>query len=232
MKKIGIIGAMELEVETLKSKLEGLAITERAGMRFFAGSLNGTAVVICQSGIGKVNAALCVQVMADLFAVTHVINTGIAGSLDAALDIGDVAISTDLMYHDMKVGPFGYPWGQVPGMDVHSFPADPAMADAAETLCREQGVNCRRGRIVTGDQFVAEKAEKEAIIAHVGGLCTEMEGAAIAHAAYRNSLPVLVLRAISDKADDSADMDYPTFERMAAENSARLVEALVAKIGS
>lgn len=230
MKKIGIIGAMELEVETLKSKLQNLQVTERAGMQFFAGVLNGVDTVICQSGIGKVNAALCVQIMADLFAVTHMINTGIAGSLDAALDIGDVAISTDVMYHDFHVGPFGYDWGQVPGMDVRGFPADAAMADAAEALCKAQGVNCRRGRIVSGDQFIAEKAEKEAIIAHVGGLCTEMEGAAIAHAAYRNGIPVLVLRAISDKADDSAEMDYPTFERMAAENSARLVEALVTKI--
>ena len=230
MKKIGIIGAMELEVETLKSKLQELQITERAGMQFYTGSLNGVSAVICQSGIGKVNAALCVQIMADLFAVTHLINTGIAGSLDAALDIGDVAISTDVMYHDFHVGPFGYAWGQVPGMDVHGFPADPAMADAAERLCKAQGVNCRRGRIVSGDQFIAEKAEKAAILEHVGGICTEMEGAAIAHAAYRNSIPVLVLRAISDKADDSAEMDYPTFERMAAENSARLVEALVNQI--
>lgn len=230
MNKIGIIGAMELEVETLKSKLQDLQVTSRAGMQFFAGVLNGVDTVICQSGIGKVNAALCVQIMADLFAVTHVINTGVAGSLDAALDIGDVAISTDVMYHDFHVGPFGYDWGQVPGMDVRGFPADEAMVAAAEEVCREQGVNCRRGRIVSGDQFVAEKEEKEAIIARVGGLCTEMEGAAIAHAAYRNGIPVLVLRAISDKADDSAEMDYPTFERMAAENSARLVEALVAKI--
>jgi len=230
MKKIGIIGAMELEVETLKSKLTGLEVTERAGMQFFAGSLNGTDVVICQSGIGKVNAALCVQIMADLFSVTHVVNTGIAGSLDAALDIGDVAISTDVMYHDFHVAPFGYPVGQVPGMDVHAFPADAAMADAAEELCKAQGINSRRGRIVSGDQFVCENGQKEKIIADCGGLCTEMEGAAIAHAAYRNGIPVLVLRAISDKADNSAEMDYPTFERMAAENSARLVEALVAKI--
>ena len=230
MKKIGIIGAMELEVETLKSKLQGLEVTARAGMHFFEGTLNGTAVVICQSGIGKVNAALCVQIMADLFAVTHVINTGIAGSLDAALEIGDVAISTDVMYHDFHVGPFGYAWGQVPGMDVHGFPADVHMADLAEELCKAQGVNCRRGRIVSGDQFIAEKEEKARIITCVGGLCTEMEGAAIAHAAYRNGIPVLVLRAISDKADDSAEMDYPTFERMAAQNSAKLVEALVGKI--
>ena len=230
MKKIGIIGAMTIEVETLCAKLENMRRTDRAGMRFCEGKLHGAAVVICQSGIGKVNAALCVQIMADLFGVTHVINTGIAGSLDPELDIGEIAISTDLIYHDFDAGAFGYPRGQVPGMDTHSFPADAAMGDLAQEVCTAQGLKCKKGRIVSGDQFVADPEKKVVITTHVGGLCTEMEGAAIAHAAYRNGIPVLVLRAISDKADDSADMDYPTFERMAAEHSAQLVEALVQKI--
>ena len=168
--------------------------------------------------------------LADLFGVTHVINTGIAGSLDPELDIGEIAISTDLIYHDFDAGAFGYSRGQVPGMDTHSFPADAAMGDLAQEVCTAQGLKCKKGRIVSGDQFVADPEKKADITTHVGGLCTEMEGAAIAHAAYRNGIPVLVLRAISDKADDSADMDYPTFERMAAEHSAQLVEALVQKI--
>ncbi len=230
MAVIGIIGAMELEVETLKAKMEQKTVTVRAGMEFYKGILSGTEVVVVQSGIGKVNAALCVQILADLFDVTHVINTGVAGSLDAALDIGDIAISTDLMYHDFTVGPLGYAWGQVPGMDTHSFPADSAMADVAEGLCQELGFHCRRGRIVSGDQFVASPEEKEKILTNVGGICTEMEGAAIGHAAYRNHLPVLVLRAISDKADHSAEMDYPTFERKAAERSAVLVERMAAAL--
>ena len=170
------------------------------------------------------------QILVDMFAVTHVINTGIAGSLDAALDIGDLAISTDVMYHDFHVAPFGYPVGQVPGMDVCAFPADPAMAEAAVALCTAQGRNARRGRIVSGDQFICEDAQKQKIIADCGGLCTEMEGAAIAHAAYRNGIPFLIVRAISDKADHSAEMDYPTFERAAAQHSAQLVEALVGRI--
>ena len=227
MAVIGIIGAMELEVETLKSKMDERTVTVRAGMEFYRGVLCGAEAVVVQCGIGKVNAALCVQILADVFGVTSVINTGVAGSLDADLDIGDIAISTDLMYHDFNVGPLGYEWGQVPGMDTHSFPADNAMAELAEGLCRELGFRCRRGRIVSGDQFVASGEEKEKILSHVGGICTEMEGAAIGHAAYRNGLPVLVLRAISDKADHSAEMDYPTFERKAAERSAVLVERLV-----
>ncbi len=230
MKIIGIIGAMKLEVEDLTAQMTGVTVTQRAGMLFYRGQLSGTEAVVVQCGVGKVNAALCVQILADLFQVTHVINTGIAGSLDAALDIGDIAISTDVMYHDFHVGPFGYAWGQVPGMDVHAFPGDPAMADLAEAVCKAQGYGCKRGRIVSGDQFVCESAEKARILAHCGGICTEMEGAAIAHAAYRNGIPVLVLRAISDKADDSAEMDYPTFERQAAQHCAKLVSELVARI--
>lgn len=230
MAVIGIIGAMELEVETLKANMQDCSVTEQAGMAFYQGVLSDAQVVVVQCGIGKVNAALCVQILADLFHVTHVINTGVAGSLDAGLDIGDIAISTDLMYHDFTVGPLGYAWGQVPGMDTHSFPADETLAELAQKLCRELGYHCRMGRVVSGDQFVASPEQKEQILTHVGGICTEMEGAAIAHAAYRNRLPVLVLRAISDKADHSAEMDYPTFERQAAERSAVLVQRLAAAV--
>lgn len=226
MKKLGIIGAMDVEVAILKEKLENPKVTERAGYAFWSGRLAGFPVVIVQCGVGKVNAALCVQLLADLFEVTHVVNTGIAGSLDASLDIGDIVISTDVMYHDFHVGPFGYPVGLVPGMDVRAFPADESLASLAQAACQRLGISCRRGRVVSGDRFVCETAVKEQIIANCGGLCTEMEGAAIAHAAYRNHLPVVILRAISDKADDSASMDYDTFETQAAHHCAGLAEAL------
>lgn len=226
MTKLGIIGAMDVEVALLKEKLAHPQVTKRAGCEFWSGELEGLPVVIVQCGVGKVNAALCVQILADLFEVTHVVNTGIAGSLDASLDIGDIVISTDVMYHDFHVGPFGYPVGQVPGMDVLAFPADLSLIALAEDACRALGISCRRGRVVSGDQFVCETAVKEQIIATCGGLCTEMEGAAIAHAAYRNKLPVVVLRAISDKADDSATMDYPAFEAQAAKHCAGLTQAL------
>ncbi len=226
MKKLGIIGAMAIEVELLKEQMENITVTEKAGASYWEGKLRGLPVVVVQCGVGKVNAALCVQILVDIFSVTHIVNTGIAGSLDASLDIGDMVISRDLMYHDFTVGPFGYPCGQVPGMDVHAFPTDDALRSLAEGICREQSIPYQVGRIVTGDQFVCENQEKAAIISRVGGLCTEMEGAAIAHAAYRNKIPVLVLRAISDKADDSSTVEYPVFEAQAARHCAEITGAL------
>ena len=218
--KLGIIGAMSQEVETLLSHLENCNSAEIAGSTFYEGTLCGLEAVVVQCGIGKVNAALCVQILCDRYAVTHVVNTGIAGSLCAELDIGDLVISRDAMYHDVDVRAFGYPMGKVPGMP-EQFEADTRLVklayNAAESV---HSGHVRLGRIASGDQFVCEKALKEHIIRITGALCTEMEGAAIAHAAYRNGIPFVIIRAISDKADDSAEMDYPTFETQAAHHCA------------
>lgn len=226
MKKLGIIGAMAIEVELLKSRMENITVTEKAGASYWEGKLRGLPAVVVQCGVGKVNAAICVQILVDLFEVTHIVNTGIAGSLDASLDIGDMVISQDVMYHDFNVGPFGYPLGQVPGMDVVAFPTDDDLRTFAESICRERGISYRVGRVVTGDQFICEDKEKQEIISATGGFCTEMEGAAIAHAAYRNRIPVLVLRAISDKADKSSTVEYPVFEAQAAKHCAEITGAL------
>ena len=232
MKKIGIIGAMELEVEALKAQLTDPVITTRAGMRFYEGTLNGAAVVVVQSGIGKVNAALCVQVLADLFSVTHIINTGVAGSLNAKLDIGDILVSADALQHDMDVSPLGYAPGQIPGLDRLAFSADETLVRLALQACAEVNPDIRAiaGRVVSGDQFISDNGVKERLISLFHGDCAEMEGASIAQGAWLNGIPFVVVRAISDKADGSAELDYPTFERAAAQHSARLVEALVGKI--
>lgn len=218
--KLGIIGAMEQEVETLLGLLENAVPYEKAGSTYYEGTLDGLGVVVVQCGIGKVNAALCVQVLCDVFAVTHVVNTGIAGSLKPELDIGDLVISRDAMYHDVDCVHFGYTMGQMPGMPV-SYEADPLLVklafQAAESVNPGHTV---LGRIASGDQFVAEKSLKERIIAVTGAHCTEMEGTAIAQAATRNGIPFVIIRAISDKADDSAEMDYPTFERLASHRCA------------
>ena len=230
MKKLGIIGAMEQEVETLQKQLQDAKITQKAGSTFYEGVLEVLPVVIVQCGIGTVNAALCVQMLCDCFGVTHVVNTGIAGSLCADLDIGDLVISQDAMYHDFDCCAFGYPVGKVPGMP-ESFPADPALIDLA--MASAESVNpghTKLGRVASGDQFVCEKAKKEHIIAVTQALCTEMEGAAIAHAAYRNAIPFVIIRAISDKADDSAEMDYPTFEKIAAHRCAAVTAAMAKKL--
>ena len=209
MKKLGIIGAMTVEVETLKSQMQNVAVVEKGGMTFFDGTLEDLSVVVVVCGVGKVNAALCVQVLCDCFDVTHIVNTGVAGSLDSELDIADLVISRDAMYHDFDCHPINdnYVVGQVPGLPVLSFPADEQLIqlayDAAEAV--QPGHN-RIGRVASGDQFVCDADQKTYIIKHTGAICTEMEGAAIAHAAWRNQKPYVVIRAISDKADASAEM--------------------------
>ena len=231
MTKLGIIGAMQEEVETLLALMEDKKELRKAGSVFYEGVLEGLPAVIVQCGVCKVNAAMCAQVLCDLFDVTHLVNTGIAGSLCAELDIGDLVVSRDAMYHDVDAVNVGYPYGKVPGMDTTEFPADQTMIDYA--FAAAEAVNpghSKIGRVATGDQFVAVKETKERIIANTQGLCTEMEGAAIAQTAYRNGVPFVILRAISDKADDSAEMDYPTFERIAAHRCAEVTRNLARQL--
>lgn len=231
--KLGIIGAMTVEVETLKAQMDALTVTEKAGMAFYEGLLEELPVVVVVCGVGKVNAALCVQILCDCFGVTHVINTGVAGSLCAELDIADLVISSDAMYHDFDCHPINdnYAVGQVPGLSVLAFPADEMLVklayEAAEAV--QPGHN-RIGRVASGDQFICGAQQKEYIIRHTGALCTEMEGAAISHAAWRNRIPFVVVRAISDKADASAEMDYPTFEAIAAKRCAAVTRMFAKKL--
>lgn len=230
--RIGIIGAMDEEVAVLKEKMEITETFTYASLQFSVGTLCGKEVVIVRSGIGKVNAALCAQILVDKFEVDVLMNTGIAGSLDAAIDIGDMVISTDLVEHDMDASIFGDPVGQVPRMDTFSFPADTDLIEKAVSANREANPDIQTftGRIVSGDQFVSSAEVKERLVQTFGAKCTEMEGAAIAHVAYLNKVPCVIIRAISDKADNSATMDYPTFEKKAIEHSVRLVCNLLPRI--
>ena len=229
--KLGIIGAMKIEVDMLKENMENKVVTWRTGMEFCEGTLENLPVVVVQCGVGKVNAALCVQILCDCFGATHLVNTGIAGSLSNELDIGDLVISKDAMYHDFDCVGFGYPHGKVPGMDVVAFPANEMMMEYA--ISAAEAVNpghAKVGRVATGDQFICDKAVKNTISGNTQALCTEMEGGAIAQAAYRNEIPFVIIRAISDKADDSADMDYPTFEAIAANRCATVVQTMAGKL--
>ena len=225
--KLGIIGAMAVEIEALKENMENMTVTTRTGMEFCEGNLQGLPVVVVQSGIGKVNAAMCAQILISCYGVSHIINTGIAGSLCAELDIGDLVISKDAIHHDFDLRFWGRPIGQVPGFDVTAFPADKKLMSHA--FAAAESVNAghtRVGRVASGDQFICSKEQKEKIIADTGAVCAEMEGASIAHTAYRNGIPFVIIRAISDKAADSAEMDYPTFEAIAAERCARVTMAV------
>ena len=232
MTKIGIIGAMELEVEQLKAAMYADHVVNVAGMEFHEGALNGADVVVVRSGVGKVSAAMCTQILADHFHVTHVINTGVAGSLNASLDIGDILISTDALHHDVDATVFGYRPGEVPQLGIWNFEADKRLAELAEQSCRKvnPGLGVHQGRVLSGDQFISSDDVKKNLIDRFAGDCVEMEGAAIAQAARLNNIPFVVIRAISDKADNSAEMDYPAFEREAAKHSARLVEDMVRNV--
>ena len=224
--KTGIIGAMELEVATLKAAMKNVEITTKAGMDFFEGKLEEKDVVVVQCGIGKVNAGMCVQILCDIFGVTNIINTGVAGSLNSKLDIGDILVSDEAVQHDMDVSALGYAPGQIPGVDVLGFKADGEMAEMAVRACRNvnKDINVLRGRVVSGDQFISSAEVKDRLIDRFNGDCAEMEGAAVAQASYLNGVSFIVVRAISDKADGSAQMDYPTFEKKAAEHCASMIQ--------
>ena len=229
---IGIIVAMEEEVAHLKEAMQVEETVERAAMTFVKGKLDGKDVVVVRSGIGKVNAGICAQILADLFEVDTLINTGVAGSLDAALDIGDIVISTDAVQHDMDVSALGDPVGQIPRMDTFAFPADERLVQLAVQANEEANpdIHTFTGRVVSGDQFVSDGAVKERLVTQFQAKCTEMEGAAIAQAAYLNKISCVIIRAISDKADNSSTMDYAAFEKQAITHTVRLVRNLMGKV--
>ena len=222
---LGIIGAMDEEVAKIKEQMTEVKITRLAGMEFCQGVLSNASVVVVRSGIGKVNAAICTQILVDVFGIEAVINTGIAGSLRAEIDIGDIVLSTDVLHHDMDSTGFGYPLGQIPRMDTLSFAADEMLLKEVQKICERVNpeIQVHLGRIVSGDQFISEKSVKDKIVSWSQGYCTEMEGAAIAQTAYLNKIPFLIVRAISDKADDSATMDYAEFEAKAIEHTVKLI---------
>ena len=232
MKCVGIIGAMEQEVARLKEVMEDVSITTRANMDFYEGVLEGKKVVVVQSGIGKVNAGMCTQILADLFQVEAVINTGIAGSLNNDINIGDIVLSTDVLHHDMDATGFGYEPAEIPLMGKKTFEADASLRSLIAETCREVNpeIGVFEGRVVSGDQFISDGDVKDRLVRMFAPYCTEMEGAAIAQAAWLNQIPFVIIRAISDKADGSAHMDYSEFEAKAIEHTVRLVEAAAAKL--
>lgn len=229
---IGIIGAMDEEVSKLKEVLEDVKVDSVAAMDFYKGTYAGKEVVIVRSGIGKVNAGICTQILVDRYNASVIINTGIAGSLKNEINIGDIVLSVDALQHDVEAVAFGYDPGVIPRMETSTFKGDAKLIELAKKACKEAcpEIGVHEGRVLTGDQFISDKAVKNKLIETFNGSCCEMEGAAIAQAAYLNNIPFLIIRAISDKADDSANMDYPTFEAMAIENSVKLMKYMLAQM--
>ena len=226
---IGIIAAMEEEMEALGDLMESRETVRRAGLDFYRGEMAGQRAVVVCSGIGKVNAAMAAQLMIDLFRAEKLINTGVAGGLDPALCVGDIVLSTDALQYDVDVTAFGYPRGQIPRMEVYAFPTDETLRKLTVSLSKEllPPETVHQGRIVSGDAFVSEKERKEELFRVFQGSCVEMEGAAIAQVAYKNRIPCLILRSISDNADGSAAGDYDRFKQEAIHRTVKILTALM-----
>lgn len=223
--KLGIIGAMDVEVDLIKARLSQQTTQKFAGMEFVQGEYAHVPLVVVCCKVGKVNAALCTQILVSSFGVTHVINTGVAGSLDAAINIGDMVVSVDVVHHDMDVCNLGYAPGQVPGFSQVAFEANESLRrvvkQAAAMVVPDSAVH--DGRVATGDAFVRTDSEKQRIKQVFCARCCEMEGAGVAQACYVNAIPFVIVRAISDKADGSDAQQYDVFEKHAAEHSAAVV---------
>ncbi|MGI6108649.1 MAG: 5'-methylthioadenosine/adenosylhomocysteine nucleosidase [Eubacteriaceae bacterium] len=205
---IGIIAALDIEARSLKERMEDTSVSSYAGMQFFKGKIFRKDIVVVQSGVGKVNAAACTQILIDKFRVDKVINVGVAGGLAAGLHIGDIVVSDDAVQYDMDARAFGHPRGEIPNMDMTYFPADRNMIRKAESAADRIGTKILVGRIMTADLGLGDTQLKAELVETFKGACCEMEGAAVAQVCYLNGVPYLVIRSISDNADDDANDTY------------------------
>ena len=230
MRKIGVICAMKKEADRVAEAMTDRRTEEKGGFSFTLGRIGEKEVVLGLSGAGKVSAALCTQAMIFFYGVEAVLNSGVAGSLSRDCGVFDIALSTALVQHDMDTTAIGDPMGLLSGLGLVELPGDPELLRTAEEAARDLGLKTVAGVIATGDQFVAGRAQKEKILAHFPAVACEMEGAAVAYAAYINRVPVLVIRAISDAFDGRNEVDYAAFAPRAAETGARLLIETVQRV--
>lgn len=224
---IGIIGAMTDEVKTITEMLEDRACESASGIEFNTGYLFGKRVVVAKCGVGKVFAAICAEAMALRYQPRLIVNTGVGGALDKSLRPLDVVIASSLVQHDMDTSPIGDPVGLISGINKIYFDTDRRAVELLAGAAKELGLNSMVGIIASGDKFIARAEDKCYIRDTFSAVSCEMEGAAIAHTAFVNGIPFVVVRAISDSADGDASMDYMTFLPKAAEASTKLTLALV-----
>ena len=225
MNRIGIIGAMDEEVDILVELMDIKETIEKASLKFYKGTLEGKDIVLVRCGIGKVNSALCTQILISEFDVDAIVNTGVAGALHSELDVQDIVISTDAIQYDVDTTAFGDPKGTIPRMESSVFVADEKLINAAyESSVKESKSNkVFKGRVATGDIFISSKELKDELVNDFNAYCGEMEGGAIAHVCTLNKVPFVIIRAMSDKADGSADVTYDEFVKVAAHNSKDIV---------
>ncbi|OPJ57771.1 5'-methylthioadenosine/adenosylhomocysteine nucleosidase [Clostridium oryzae] len=224
---IGIIGAMDEEVKLLKDEMEINKKIKKANMEFFQGTLGDKPTVVVTCGIGKVNAAVCTQILVDEFHVTNVINVGVAGGIGDGIVPGDVVVASNLVQHDMDTSAFGDKIGQIPRLNTFDFKCDETLINAAKKSCEALESNSFIGRIVSGDQFIASVDKIRWLSSEFEALACEMEGASIAQVCYLNAIPFVVIRSISDNANTGAHMDYQKFIPIAVKNSTKILRGML-----
>lgn len=233
MIRVGIIGAMDVEVERICQNISGPILHQLCGLDFLEGFLAETSVIVVRSGVGKVNAALCAQLLITKFKITHLINTGVAGALASGLNVLDLVISTEVMYHDVDATNWGYESCTVPGM-TRTFVADPSLVNIASLACKKlfPGKTIIQGIIASGDQFIGSNEMKNKIKELCNPACVEMEGAAIGHVATVNKIPFVVIRCMSDMADDNGEATARFNEKEGGHISAQVVCTIVQALGN
>ncbi|WP_209122123.1 5'-methylthioadenosine/adenosylhomocysteine nucleosidase [Alkalihalobacillus sp. BA299] len=225
---IGIIGAMNEEIELMKEEMEIEKKTKIAKITFYSGTMENHKIVLCKSGVGKVNAALTTQILIDHFHIEKIIFTGVAGALEPSLNIGDIVISTSAIQHDIDASPLGFKRGEIPMFEHTSdFPADSSLIELAKKVSKQLDIQVVKGKVLSGDQFIASQELVHELHETFSGACVEMEGSAVAQAAMLNEIPYVIIRSISDKANGEAKMSFNEFVQVAAKQSNFIVKAML-----
>ena len=221
---IGIIGAMDIEVEKLKTLMLGAREENICGVSFVSGTLWGRETVVAVSGVGKVNAAACTQAMIIRYSPDFIINSGVAGCLAPDLDVLDMVIASGVVQHDMDTSPLGDPIGFISGINKIVIPCSSLICEKLLSAASESGVKCRSGIIASGDRFVASKEEKNRIVSQFDAVSCEMEGGAIGHVCYKCGVEFAVIRSMSDKADGEASVSYNDLKQIASDNLVKVLK--------
>ena len=221
---LGIIGAMQVEIDSIVSSLADKKETVISGVSYFEGKFCGKDVVVACCGVGKVFSGVCAQTMILKFDVDSILNIGVGGTLTDKLNICDLGIASGVVQHDMDTSPLGDPVGLISGINVIEFKCDEERCSIWEQAAKNLGINSYKGVIASGDCFVSSNEKKKFVKDNFGGIVCEMEGGAIGQVCYINNIPFNVIRAVSDNADGSADMDFPQFTQKAVEQSMLLLE--------
>ena len=231
--KIGIIGAMHEEIMELKNSMTNINEVQISNLKFYEGKLCSKDIVLVESGIGKVNAAISTTLLISQFKVEKIIFTGVAGAVNPEIKVTDIVIGTDLVESDMDVTAGGnYKLGEIPRMKSSNFKADPYLFNLAESVAIKLfgSDKVHKGRIISRDEFVASSEKVSKLREIFSAECVEMEGAAVAHVCEVMNIPFIVIRSISDKADDEAGMSFDEFVKIAARNSKSIVEGILSII--